>query len=128
MVLPARAGETRTVLLPELNAYVPLPWEIWLVNRGRLDLRDVDGEFSVRFRYRLGLEREITVRDRTVIPYAQAEVFYDTHYGARSRERYQVGVEIELSERWRNGRCRRGVSSWGPGSSRSGAGARRCWQ
>src|SRR3972149_6371160 len=95
--LPARADDTQTVLLQEFNAYVrltertrvfflgileatarvPLPWEMWLVNRGRADLRDVDGEFSSRLRYRLGLEREFTMWGRTAVPYAQAEVFYD---------------------------------------------------
>jgi hypothetical protein len=27
---------------------------MWLTSRGRIDIRDVDDEFSTRFRYRLG--------------------------------------------------------------------------
>lgn len=85
----------------EATARVPLPLELWLVNRARVDLRDVDGDFSQRFRYRLGFEREMTVGGVTLVPYAQAEVFYDTRFGAWNRQLYQAGVEIELSERWR---------------------------
>jgi hypothetical protein len=85
----------------EATGRVPLPFEVWLVNRGRVDPRDVDGDFSARLRYRLGIEREFTVSGETLVPYAQAEVFYDTRFGAWSRQRYQGGVEIALTEHWR---------------------------
>ena len=85
----------------ELTARVPLPLEVWLANRGRVDLRDVDGDFSTRFRYRLGIEREFTVGGVTLVPYAQAEVFYDTRFDAWNRQRYQAGVEIEVTKHWR---------------------------
>ena len=91
--------EHRGVL--EGTGRVPLPHEVWLVNRGRVDLRDIDGEFSARFRYRLGIEREFTVSGVVLVPYAQAEVFYDTRFGAFSRQLYQGGVEIELTKHWR---------------------------
>jgi hypothetical protein len=81
----------------QVTARVPLPWEVWLVNRGGVDLRDMNGEFSTRFRYQLGIEREITVGGVTLVPYAQAEVLYDTRFGAWNRQIYQAGVEIELT-------------------------------
>jgi hypothetical protein len=85
----------------EMTARVPLPSDVWLVNRARVDLRDLDGEFSTRFRYRLGIEREFTVGGMTLVPYAQAEVFYDTRFGAWNRQLYQAGVEIEITKHWR---------------------------
>ena len=85
----------------EATGRVPLPFEFWLVNRGRVDLRDVDGEFSARFRLRGGLEREVVIGGVTTVPYVQAEVFYDTRHAAWSRQRYQGGVEIALGDRWR---------------------------
>jgi len=85
----------------EVTARVPLPSDVWLVNRGHVDLRGLDGEFSTRLRYRLGIEREFTVGGVTMVPYAQAEVFYDTRFGAWNRQLYQAGVEIELTSRWR---------------------------
>ena len=85
----------------EATVRVPLPAEVWLANRGRVDLRDIDGDFSSRLRYRAGLEREVAIGGVTAVPYLQAEVFYDTRFGAWNRQLYQAGVEIELSERWR---------------------------
>ena len=35
------------------------------------------------------------------MPYAQAEVFYDTRFGAFNRQLYRGGVEIELTKHWR---------------------------
>ena len=85
----------------EVTGRVPLPWEVWLVNRGRVDLRDLEGEFSTRFRYRLGIEREFMVGGVAIVPYVQAEVFYDTRFGAWNRQRYQAGVEVEITKHWR---------------------------
>jgi hypothetical protein len=61
----------------------------------------MDGDVSTRLRYRLGLEREFIVWNRALVPYVEAEVFYDTRQGVWSREQYQAGVEVELGERWR---------------------------
>ena len=57
-----------------------------MVHRGRVDLRDVNGDFSARLRYRLGVERQFTVGSTALVPYAQAELFFDTRYDALSRE------------------------------------------
>lgn len=85
----------------ETTVRAPLPSDVWLVSRGRVDLRDLDGEFSTGFRYRLGIEREFAVGGVTLVPYAQAEVFYDTRFGAWNRQLYQAGVEIEITNHWR---------------------------
>ena len=85
----------------EATARIPLPAEVWVVNRGRVDLRDVNGDFSARLRYRLGVERQFTVGSTALVPYAQAEIFFDTRYDALSRESYQAGVEIEITSHWR---------------------------
>jgi hypothetical protein len=37
----------------------------------------------------------------TLVPYAQAEVFYDTRFGAWNRQLYQAGVELEITKHWR---------------------------
>jgi hypothetical protein len=94
-------GSTEHRGILEVTARAPLPFDVWLVNRARVDLRDLDGEFSTRFRYRLGAEREFTVGGVTLVPYAQAEVFYDTRFGAWNRQLYQAGVEIEITKHWR---------------------------
>lgn len=93
------SSERRGIL--EATARLSLPHEIWLVNRFRTDLRDVDDDFSKRYRYRLGIEREFTVRGTTWVPYAQAETFYDTRFDTWNRQLYQAGVEIDLTKIWR---------------------------
>ncbi|MCI4431732.1 MAG: DUF2490 domain-containing protein [Burkholderiales bacterium] len=75
--------------------------EFWLMHRGEVDFRDIDGEASRRYRYRAAIEREFTVQGAAVVPYAQAEIFYDTRYSAVSRQLYQLGAEVELTRQWR---------------------------
>ena len=58
----------------------------------------VSGERSNRYRFRVGVETEYTVLGRKVVPYAHAEILYDTRFDAWSRQIYQVGVEIGLTE------------------------------
>jgi hypothetical protein len=41
------------------------------------------------------------VLGKTIIPYARVEFFYDTRFDALSRQTYQAGVEVALSERFR---------------------------
>ena len=91
--------ERRGIL--ELTARVELPEEVWLVNRARLDVRDIDGVASQRYRLRIGVEREFTPGGVPTVPYAQAETFYDTRTGSWNRQLYQTGVEVELSNAWR---------------------------
>lgn len=91
---------TQTILI-ETTARLELPGQFWLVNRARVDFRDTDGESSQRYRLRLGIEREFTVCGVVMVPYAQAEIFYDTRYDVWNRQLYQAGVEIELTKHWR---------------------------
>lgn len=95
------SGPTERRGIAELTARVPLPREVWLVNRGRVDLRDVGGEYSQRYRLRVGVEREFTVNGVVLVPYAQAEAFYDSRYDTWNRQLYQAGAEVELSKTWR---------------------------
>ena len=74
---------------------------VWAVNRARVDLRDKNGTYSTRYRERLTLERETPVFGLETVPYASAEVLYDTRYDAWSEQRYQVGLEMVLDPRWR---------------------------
>lgn len=95
-------ASTENRLLFEATARAELPQQVWITNRLRLDLRDVNGASSKRYRYRVGAEKEFTSAAGTAfVPYAQAEWFYDTRFDAWSRQRYQVGLEIELNKSWR---------------------------
>jgi len=93
-------GSTENRGILEATGRAPLPYNVWLVNRMRIDLRYMETDFSARFRERLGIEREVVIAGVITEPYANAEVFYDTRYDAWCVQRYKGGVEIELSDHW----------------------------
>lgn len=71
-----------------------------LLDRNRLDLRDIDGEFSWRYRNRARVERTFPLtRDRSVNPYAMVELGYDSRFDVFNRVRMQLGVEYQFSRR-----------------------------
>jgi hypothetical protein len=84
-------GEHR-MLLEGTARYRPVQGFV-LINRNRLDVRDVDGDWSWRYRNRSRLEQDIRLRSRVATPYAMAEFFYDSRYDAWSRQRYFLGIE-----------------------------------
>lgn len=96
--LRLRDGYSETRFVAELSGRYPIAPRFWATTRGRLDLRTLSGERSKRYRFRLGVETEYTVLGRRVVPYAHAEILYDTRFDAWNRQIYQVGVEIELTE------------------------------
>jgi len=86
----------------EVNARTPpltgaLEWS----TRFRTDVRDRNGEHSNLYRVRLGVERQIDVRGRAVVPYLTAETIYDTRHDEWKQQRYQLGVEFGLNANWR---------------------------
>jgi hypothetical protein len=71
-----------------------------LVNRGQIDFRWIGGDFSVRFRERVRLERLLhAAGGQTALPYVMSELFYDTRIHAISRLRTTVGAELAPSSR-----------------------------
>jgi hypothetical protein len=79
----------------------PLAGGLEYVSRFRWDSRDVNDVHSNRYRLRLQVEKSLSYDGRAVVPFVNAEAFYDTRYDAWIRERYQVGAEIQLNPRWR---------------------------
>jgi hypothetical protein len=91
--------EDRGVL--ELSARQPAAWGMTLTGRLRWDARDIDGAYSSRYRVRAGFERPFVVQGRNLVPYAHAEVGYDTRFDTWNRQRYQAGIEVALNDSWR---------------------------
>jgi hypothetical protein len=79
-------------LLEATFRYLPIARFVF-VNRSRLDLRDVNGEQSWRYRNRSRLERDLRLGSRVATPYVMAEFFYDNRYDEWNRQRYFVGIE-----------------------------------
>lgn len=87
--------------IAELTLRGSLPNQFLLTHRLGFDQREIRGNSSQRYRYRLTLERELTAGHVLLVPYAQVELSYDTRYSAWSRQRYQLGAEIEITKHWR---------------------------
>lgn len=96
---PFEVAENRGVA--SLYAKAPLPSEVWLEARARVDLRWIGGDYSDRYRFRLEATREFTALERTVVPYVNVEWFYDTRYDSWARTLYQAGAEITVDKGFR---------------------------
>jgi hypothetical protein len=73
-----------------------LPGNLLLSDRNREDFRFINGDFSFRYRNRVTIEREFQLKKRTVTPYVQGEIYYDTRYDAWNRNRLTAGVQTSL--------------------------------
>jgi hypothetical protein len=94
------SGPTERRGIAEVTGRVELPDQMWIVNRARVELRDIGDKSSQRYRLRIGIEGWESFNDAEVIPYAQAETMYDTRYGTWNRQLYQAGADIEISHSW----------------------------
>jgi hypothetical protein len=72
-----------------------------LVDRNRVDLRFINGEYSYRYRNRIRLERTFVPAlrspDRTLTPYVMDEIGYDSRYDIFNRNRFTIGVERQFT-------------------------------
>ncbi len=85
----------------ELDTRQPVSDNFWFTGRLKWDLRDIAGENAKRYGVRLGVERPFSAGGRALVPYAHAEVLYDTRYDTWNQQIYQTGIDIGLNNRWR---------------------------
>jgi hypothetical protein len=64
-----------------------------VVNRSRMEWRDVNDESSWRFRNRTRFEGDIQTGSRATTAYLMVEFFYDSRYDEWNRQRYYAGVD-----------------------------------
>ena len=87
--------------LVELHARIPLKGGFLLSHRFRTDFRFLgdDAEFSIRYRYRVMLEREFTAGRTSFVPYVNGEGYYDSRYEMWNRYRLIAGGSLAWSPR-----------------------------
>jgi hypothetical protein len=87
--------------LAELHLRIPLKGGFLLSHRFRTDLRFLgdDADFSMRYRYRLMLEREFTAGRTSFVPYVNGEGYYDSRYEMWNRYRLIAGSSLSWSRR-----------------------------
>ncbi|HEU4387722.1 MAG TPA: DUF2490 domain-containing protein [Blastocatellia bacterium] len=88
--------EHRIVL--EGTARYPIPLDILVSDRSREELRWINGDFSLRYRNRLRVERDFSIGVAKFTPYATSEAFYDFRKDLWSRFEFSAGTEVPL---WR---------------------------
>jgi len=89
--------EHRVVL--EATARYPLEGGVLVSNRGRVDARFIDGDYSWRFRSRLSVEKEFSIGSARMNPYVRGELFYDSRFDAWSRTEWIGGAAFPLNRR-----------------------------
>lgn len=85
----------------ELNGRYPMEGTLWLTGRLRVDLRDINGEASQRYRVRVGAEWDTVAFEHPIAPYASVETLYDTRYDKWSRVTLKAGLETPIGGDWR---------------------------
>ena len=91
------SNEHRAIL--ELTPRYPLTRSMLLSDRSRVEARWINGQYSLRYRNRLRLERDFKVRSFSFTPYATGELFYDTRYRIWNRNVYSFGTEVPIHRR-----------------------------
>jgi hypothetical protein len=93
----ADPSEHRVVL--EVTPRYPLKGGVLVSNRGRVDARFIDGEYSWRFRSRLSVEKEFSIGSVRMNPYDRGELFYDSRFDKWSRTEWIGGAAFPLNRR-----------------------------
>ena len=73
------------------TSHIPLKADLLLTDRNRTDLDWSSGTFTWRYRNMLSLERTLEVHSYHWIPYASAEVYYESQYGKWSTTELYAG-------------------------------------
>ena len=68
-----------------------------MADRNREEFRFVTGDYSFRYRNRLNVERDVSLRGYRFTPYGQVELFFDSRSLSWSRNVYTGGIVFPLS-------------------------------
>ena len=92
------SSENRIIAESTWRAPLPVPGHFVLVNRNRGDFRFVKGKpFSMRYRNRIWVERDVELGRFVFTPYIYDEIFYETSKSAWVPNRYAAGVQLPAS-------------------------------
>lgn len=97
--LPSRQGPAESRIALDAIPRVPLKAGAVASVRNRVELRFINGEFSWRFRHRLGIERTFAIRTYDITPYVRAEFYYDRVYKKWSRTALTAGCVFPIRKR-----------------------------
>lgn len=97
--MPSTNGSTEHRGSIEATGRYPLIRGVLLTDRNRVDLRNISGEFSWRYRNRLAAERTVRMAGYHFTPYIRGEVYYDSRHEKWSRTAATVGLIFPIRKR-----------------------------
>jgi Protein of unknown function (DUF2490) len=74
-----------------VTSHLPITAKLLLTDRNRADLDWSGGDFTWRYRNMLSLERTLVIHSYHPIPYASAEIYYESQYGKVSTTEIYAG-------------------------------------
>ncbi len=87
------------MLVTEANARYYMPWKMLMTVKNRFDWRFKSGDFNLRYRPRLSIERDLKTEYLTFTAYGFVEYFGNFGNGQVDKVRTQLGVEIRVTKR-----------------------------
>ena len=92
---PGKPGTTRIPIA--VTSRLALTAKLLLTDRNRADL-DWSNGFTWRYRNMLSLERTVAIRSYHLIPYASAEIYYESQYSKVSTTELYTGSHLPLGK------------------------------
>jgi hypothetical protein len=93
---PGKPGTNRIPIA--VTSHLPLTAKLLLTDRNRADLDWSNGSFTWRYRNMLSLERTVAIRSYHLIPYASAEIYYESQYSKVSTTEFYTGTHLPLGK------------------------------
>ena len=75
-----------------MTSHLPIKAKLLLTDRNRADLDWRTGSFTWRYRNMLSLERTLVIHCYHPIPYASAEIYYESQYSKVSTTELYAGL------------------------------------
>ena len=96
--LPASDAPATHRILLMATPRLPLKSKLVVSDRNRGELNFSKGELNWRYRNRLQLEREITIRSNRPVPYANVEAYYDSKFQKWSSIVLEAGSQFPIGK------------------------------
>jgi Protein of unknown function (DUF2490) len=81
-----------------VTSHFPIKAKLLLTDRNRADLDWSSGSFEWRYRNMLSLERTLAIHSYHPIPYASAEIYYESQYGKVSTTELYAGAHLPIGK------------------------------
>lgn len=85
-------------LLFELTPRTPLKRGFGMSDRNRIELRNINGRVSWRYRNRLQFDHPLAIAEHRITPYVAGEIQCDTRYDTCNRNQIYAGARVPLSK------------------------------